>query len=229
MRYLIFLLILLGGCDSINNVQSFLYSNENEFSSSSGCSSDCQQDCREIFPNLGEFEECTKLSDTLVRLIERAVNNMERGIWDPITEEQISHIVSISYDPWIRYAEGGFESAENMLIWLAENDRIPHYLDEDREVLKTVLDSLSSLSFDDGVKDALSKEIEDGRTFLEIIAWEKNDTAFRRVHEVILEVCDRDDICIRQTYCQNNSDIVPDTVNKLELNLDFQDFNFSCS
>ena len=229
MRYLIFLLILFGGCDSINSIQSFLHSGEGDsISSSAGCSSECQQDCREMFPSLGEFDQCTRLPDVTVRLIKRAVDNMGRGIWDPITEDQISYIVSISHAPWVQYADGGSESAENMLVWLAENHRIPHYLDEDGEVLQTVLDSLSSMSFDNGIRDALSREIEDGRTFLEMTAWEKNDEGFRRTHEVILEACDGDNICIRQTYCQNNSDIVPDTVNKLRLNLDFQDFDFSC-
>jgi len=228
MRYF-FLLILFGGCDVINNARSFLYGSENNsISSSTGCSSECQQDCHEIFPTLGDFDRCTRLSDSTVRLIKRAVRNMERGIWNSITEDQISHIVSISYAPWIRYADGGTKSAENMLIWISENNRIPHYLDEDEEILKTVLDSLSSLSFDDGVRDAFSREIKDGRTFLEMMAWEKNDEGFRRVHKVILAVCDKDDICIRQTYCHNNSDIVPDTINKLELNLDFQDFDFAC-
>ncbi len=224
MRYLGFLLILvLFGCDWLGDSQSSLNSD-----ASSGCSTECQQDCGAIFPSSGEFDQCTRLADSTVTLIKRAVNNMNRGIWSPITEEQIAFIVSISHTPWIEYADAGHESANNMLIWLAENEKIPHYLDEEGEVLKTVLDSLSSMSFDDGVKDALSKDIEDGRTFLEMLAWEQNDEGFSRVHKVILDACDGDDICIRQAYCQNNSDIVPDTLNKLELNLDFQDFDFSC-
>lgn len=227
MRYL-FCLLFLFSCDWLSKERSFLHNVENTLSSS-GCSNECQQDCGEIFPSSGEFDACTRLSDKTVALINRAVNNMQRGIWDPITEEQISFIVDISYSPWIEHADRSYESAENMLIWLAENNNIPHYLDEDGEILKTVLDSLSFLPFDNGVKDALGKDIKDGRTFLEMMAWEKNHEGFKRTHNAILNVCDRDSICVRQTYCQNNSDIVPDTVNKLKLNLDFQDFDFSCS
>ena len=231
MKY-IFCLFFLFGCDWFNTDQfSALYQGSQEDSpapSSSGCSNECQQDCRAVFSNANEVDQCTRLSDSTVRLIERAVNNMSRGVWKPITEEQISHIVSISYSPWLRYADSGVKSAENMLIWLTENEEIPHYLDEEGEILKTVLDSLSSLSFDRGVKDAFSKDIEEGKTFLEMTAWKKNDEIFRKAHEVILEVCEQDDICIRQTYCQNNSGIVPETVNKLNLNLDFQNFKFSC-
>ena len=93
-----------------------------------------------------------------------------------------------------------------------------------REVLKTVLDSLSPMPFDKGVKDAISKDIEDGRTFLEMLAWKKNNEGFKKVHQVILDVCDKDEICIRQTYCRNNSDIVPETVNHLEVKLRFSRF-----
>lgn len=229
VRYLFFFLVLgLFGCSWVDGVQSFLNSSDVPITSFSGCSNECQQDCREIFPISDDFYQCTELSDQKVHLIERAVNSMSRGIWNPITEEQISFIVSISHAPWIRYADAGYESGENMLIWIAEDENIPHYLDEDGEVLKSVLDSLSSMSFDEGVKDALSKDIEDGRTFLEMLAWEQNDEGFKRTHNVILNICDKEEICIRQTYCQNNSDIVPDTVNKLDLNLDFQDFDFAC-
>ena len=229
MKYL-FCLLFLFGCDWFKAGQLFdLYSNDNAHSApSSACSSECRQDCRTIFSNADELNQCTRLSDSTVRQMERAVNNMSRGLWKSITEEQISHISNISYSPWLKYADGGTESAENMLIWLAENERIPYYLDEEGEVLKTVLASLSSLSFDKGVKDALSKDIEEGRTFLEMTAWNKNEEGFRRIHQVILEVCENNDICIRQTYCRNNSDIVPDTVNKMELDLDFQNFDFTC-
>lgn len=230
MRYL-FCLLFLFGCNGFNINQLFdLYSNDKAHSTlaSSGCSTECQQDCQAIFSNADEVDQCTVLSDSTVRLIERAVNNMSRGIWKPITDEQISHLVSISYSPWLNYADSSTKSAENMLIWLIENEAISRYLDEQGEILKTVLDSLSSLSFDKGIKDAFSKDIENGRTFLEMTAWKQNDEVFRKTHEIILEVCEHNDICIRQTYCRNNSDIVPDTVNKLKLNLDFQSFDFTC-
>lgn len=228
MKYL-FSLLFLFGCGWFKADQfSTLYSNSANKLSSSGCSIKCQQDCRAIFSNADELDQCTDLSDSTVLQIERAVNNMSRGLWKPITEEQISHISNISYSPWLKYADSGAESAENMLIWLAENEQIPYYLDEEGEVLKTVLASLSPFSFDKGVKDALSRDIEEGRTFLEMTAWNKNDESFRRIHKVILAVCENNTICIRQTYCQNNSDIVPDTVNKMELNLDFQNFDFAC-
>ena len=228
MRPLVFLLITaLLGCDWMDQVYS-VSSDDIPVSSSDGCSSACQQDCGEMFPIAGEFDQCTRLSERSVTLMKRAVDNMKRGTWNPITEEQMTFLVNISYTPWIKYADAGQESANNMLIWLAENKHITQYLDDEGEVLKTVLDSLSSMSFDKGVKDALSKDIEDGRTFLEMLAWKKNNEGFRKVHQVILDVCSTDDICIRQTYCRNNSDIVPDTLNKLKLNLDFQDFNFAC-
>ena len=229
MKY--FCLLFLFGCDWMQDFQSSAFQNNKESAddlSSSGCSSECQQDCREIFPSLAASDRCTRLSDQKVRLIERAVRSMHRGLWQSITEEQISYIVSVSNSPWLRYADGSTESAENMLIWLAENEKIPHYLDDEGEILKTVLASLSSMSFDKGVKDSFSKEVKDGRTFLEMMAWEKNNEGFERTHNIILEVCEENEICIRQTYCQNNSKIVPDTVNKLKLNLDFQDFNFAC-
>ena len=231
MKYLFCLLFLFGCHWMTDDLFSNLYrGSENTPSpiAASDCSSECQQDCQEIFSNPEAVNQCKRLSDSTVRLIERAVNNMRRGIWTPITEEQISHIVSISYAPWLQYADSGTESANNMLIWLAKNDSIPHYLDEDGEILKTVLDSLSSLSFNKGVRSAFSKDIDTGRTFLEMLAWNKNNEGFKKAHQVILEVCEQDDICIRQTYCQNNSDIVPEIVNKLKLNLDFQSFDFTC-
>ena len=227
MKYL-FCLLFLFGCDW-SKVGSLFNANDHSAPSSSVCSSECQKNCRTIFSNIDELDQCTHLSDSTVLQMERAVNNMSRGLWKSITEEQISHIVDISYSPWLRYAESSTESAENMLIWLAENKQIPHYLDEEGEILKTVLASLSLLSFNKGVKDAFSKDIEEGRTFLEMTAWNKNDEGFRRTHKVILEVCENNEICIRQTYCQNNSNIVPDTVNKMKLNLDFQNFDFTCS
>ena len=229
VKYL-FCLLFLFGCAWFKTGQLFdLHSNNQDHSTdSSSCSRECQQDCRTIFSNADELDQCTRLSDSTVRQVERAVNNMSRGLWKPITEDQISHISNISYSPWLKYADGSTESAENMLIWLAENEEIPYYLDEEGEILKTVLASLSSFSFDRGVKDALSKDIEEGKTFLEMTAWNKNDEGFRRIHKVILETCENNEICIRQTYCQNNSDIVPDTVNKMELNLDFQNFDFAC-
>ncbi len=227
MKYLIVFTAILWGCNWASHVQSVSL-NETPVSSD-GCSSVCRQDCGDIFSRDNEFDQCTRLPKQTVTLMKKAVDNMRRGIWNSITEEQMTFLVNISHTPWIKYADSDQESANNMLIWMAENKNIPRYLDDEREVLKTVLASLSPMPFDKGVKDSLSKDVEDGRTFLEMLAWKKNNEGFRKVHQVILDVCNKDEICIRQTYCSNNSDIVPETVNNLKLNLDFQDFDFACS
>ena len=85
----------------------------------------------------------------------------------------------MSHRLWIRFAAVRQASAEEMLVWIAEENGIADHLDSNGEVLKSGFLALSTpLKGDNGVKAGLITDIQDGKTFLEWAAWEQNRAAF---------------------------------------------------
>ena len=179
----------------------------------STCNERCMTTCRENFIDSASYKKCTLLSDKDVNSLDRAFNSMSRGSWTSINEGQISLLSNISYDPWIKYSS---KSSEKMLEWIGESRWMGDYLEN--EVLKAGLSSLSYLPKEKAVLDGLEKNIFDKRnlTFIEFVAWEKNEDVFKKIHDTILDVCENSK-CAQKVYCAQSSDIVIETINNLDL------------
>ena len=187
--------------------------------SDSSCGEKCKTHCRENFLDPQAYDQCVNLSDEDVDKIQRSIHSMKRGSWNSIQEDQLSLITDISYEPWIQYSTLNQNSTMKMLEWIGENRWVGDYLDSDGDVLKEGLASLSHLPHDSGTLDGLKKDISKDKkmTFIELTAWEDNDIVFQKIHDMIVDVCDRKSKCTKKVYCSQSSDIVLETVNNLDL------------
>ena len=182
------------------------------------CDSRCLQSCEDIFRDTEDFNACILLSPPQVNLVKKAERKMRNGKWSSIEEKEVEALTDISHRLWIRFASTRQSSAEEMLVWIAEENGIADYLDSKGEVLKSGLLALSSpLKGDKGVKAGLITDIQDGKTFLEWAAWEENFPAFSKIHQLILDACGNEPICIERIYCDQSSDIVINTINEMDL------------
>ena len=222
--FIIYLLVtVILGCDGQFISVSHTSSLESTSPNAPSCSADCITLCRENFIDQPSYKKCTNLSDQDAEHIQRVLNNMKRGSWDSIQEDQLSLLVGVSYEPWIKYSQLNKRYTKKMMEWIGENEWTGDYLDSSGEVLKVSLAFLSYLSHDSGVLDGLKNDISKDKkmTFLELVSWEKNNKVFKKIHTMILDVCDDNSNCIQRVYCSQSSDIIIDTINKLDLTEDF--------
>ena len=188
------------------------------------CSDQCQKDCRNAFSEQKSYEQCYNLGYELSRKIDSVYHRMKRGSWSSISSEDLSTVINISFEPWIKNAKNSRVSSKEMFIWIAENENIALLLDKNKEVLTEGLSTLSNRNNLNAIKEGLTIPLQDGRNFLQMLAWENNYTGFKKIHQVIMSTCESEPRCIEEIYCRNkNFDIVFETITELNLHLDFTD------
>ena len=207
----IFLFFVLGCSPDQQGYRFELSSQE----TSANCDQSCLNSCKSIFSLPEEIDQCTQLTPEEVRLASRTLQSMKSGSWTAVSEEGLSLLTRISYKPWIKYARFNLESAEDMLLWLSEEKWAASYTST--EVLEEGLKTLSYLPGDRGVKDALFKPIDSGKTFLEIMALEDNRVLFEKNHSLIQQVCRNQKLCIKDIYCRQTLSVVMDKAKQLSL------------
>ena len=180
-----------------------------------GCDFDCEKSCRRIFIKDENYRRCLDLPQSSLSMIEKVEDKMREGRWSSINARDLEELVSISHDVWERWAGQSSPGARNMLLWIVDEEGVSDHLN--KAVLKEALSTLSYRNNNRGVIEGLTTVIREGKTFLEWAAWMKDDRAFLKTHEVILEVCLQRQICIERIYCMQASGIVVDMAVRLGL------------
>ena len=227
MNYIVFICIFF--IVSCSGLFSDLEKQWSSFSSSSDtvravCSDQCESYCRDVFSFSDHYEKCVDLGYSSAQKVESVYSRMEKGNWSSITSEELDVLVDISIEPWLRQARSFHASAKEMLLWIAKNKDIARLLDDEGSILKEGLGSVSYKRNVRGLKEGLSLQLEDGKRFLEVMAWERNDEGLKKMHQLILNVCGNRDGCIEDVYCTyKDEDIVFESITDLELHSDFSD------
>ena len=224
--YFFFFLFLLS-CDTLESQLervslSSQRPSDNNLFQAGVCDQECIQDCKVIFFDRNDIEKCSGLTANEVQTIGQVDRQMRRGNWESISILHLAVMLKVSHAKWIQYGRTSAESAGKMLKWISKEEEVTSLLDEDGEVLKSGFEGLSPYNNVRGVKDGLTRRIDGNRTFLENSAWENNDGAFPKTHQVIVEVCNSQPRCIEDIYCRHASDLVIETVVEQELDALFR-------
>ena len=186
------------------------------------CSGQCQRNCRNVFSDKTSYEQCYGLGYESARRVDSVYHRMKRGSWSSISSEELLTVINISFEPWIKNAKNSRLSSKEMFIWIAENEDIALLIDQNNEILTEGLSALSNRRNLTAVEEGLAIPLQDGRNFLQMLAWEKNHTGFEKIHQVIMSACESEQRCIEEVYCRNrNFDIVFETITELNLHSDF--------
>ena len=180
----------------------------------------CQLKCKTVFETSKDlYDKCLEEKSDDVIELDRAISAMEKGSWKSIKPGALKVLVDFDEDLWPKYAGvRDKDIVQDMLLWVAENPDVSEHVYQ--EVLKKAFTVLGQpASEDEVVREGMTKDVDikEKRTFFEVSAFKKNQSAFESAHELLVQECNEDPYCIRKFYCALNKTLVFGKLNSWDL------------
>ena len=163
---------------------------------SGDCDKACKKLCDTMFSRNDDEKECQKYSDSLVEDMDDLLDDLERGKnTDSLDITALKCILDIDDGPVIDAIEDmSSGSAKQFLEDIAKDEELAETLsddDEDLDILKAIFKEAAGGSTD--LKRHLSIAIDDGKSFLWLVAEESNEPAWDWLEDYVGEECDDGD------------------------------------
>ena len=180
----------------------------------------CQLKCKTVFETSKDlYDKCLEEKSDDVIELDRAISAMEKGSWKSIKPGALKVLVDFDEDLWPKYAGvRNKEIVQAMLLWVAENPNVSEHVYQ--EVLKEAFTALGQpASEDSAVRKGMNEDVDikEKRTFFEVSAFKKNQSAFESAHELLVQECNEDHYCIKKFYCALNKTLVFGKLNSWDL------------
>lgn len=185
----------------------------------------CKTYCNKWFATKSSLlRKCLDQESADVSTLNGVLASMEKGSWDSIKPEELHVLTEFDEDIWPEYASiNNKTSARDMLLWVAEEEKIADKLDGNKAVLKNAFSVFGAPAHRDQVVfEGMKKDvdIERHRTFFEVSVFNNNNKAFKEAHNLLKEECNNRKTCIKTVYCDIGVDNVFGRLNELELGQD---------
>ncbi len=158
------------------------------------CSKDkqCKKICDELFSTNSHETACLKLPEETVSNFEELLDEMtEKGRavdMDLHTLECLLDIDDTEFARAIRKLPR--EEAEKFLIEIAEDKNLARILEEEDDEFNILKQVFSRAGLGNRLRDVLTEELEDDKSFFHIVADDENKPAYKWVEEYVEEICE---------------------------------------
>ncbi len=158
------------------------------------CSEDkeCKKICDELFSTNSHETACLKLPEETVSNFEELLEEMtEKGRavdMDLHTLECLLDIDDTEFARAIRKLPR--EEAEKFLIEIAEDKNLARILEEEDDEFNILKQVFSRAGLGNRLRDVLTEELEDDKSFFHIVADDENKPAYKWVEEYVEEICE---------------------------------------
>ena len=182
---------------------------------------DCKDLCRDIYSSRSDKEDCEELAVAQIERLEELHELLEDPDDDDLADvdfEDFDTYLNISTRPFDKLV-GRYSSreAEEMLLWIVENDDVAHVIEkeeDDYSTLKKLLDSAHSGGDTNSAKihEYFTEAEVDGDPLMEYVISQGNDDAMEWFMKFINDeysACDDEtsDTCFNDVYCAIGTDI----------------------
>ena len=163
---------------------------------SGDCDKACKKICDTMFSRSADEKECQKYSESLVDDMDDLLDDLERGKnTDSLDITALKCILNIDDGPVIDAIEDmSSGSAKQFLEDIAKDEELAEALfddDEDLDILKAIFKEATGGST--SLKRHLEISIDDGKSFLWLVAEESNEPAWSWLEDYVGEECDDGD------------------------------------
>ena len=163
---------------------------------SGDCDKACKKLCDSMYSRSADEKECQEYSESLVEDMDDLLDDLERGKnTDSLDITALQCILNIDDKPVIDAIEDmSSGSAKQFLEDIAKDEELAEALfddDEDLDILKAIFKEATGGST--SLKRHLEISIDDGKSFLWLVAEESNEPAWSWLEDYVGEECDDGD------------------------------------
>ena len=163
---------------------------------SGDCDKTCKKTCDSMFSRSDDEKECQKYSESLVEDMDDLLDDLGRGKnTDSLDITALQCILNLDDEPVIDAIEDmSSGSAKKFLEHIAQDEELAETLydeDEDLDIIKAIFKEAAGGSTD--LKRHLEIAIDDGKSFLWLVAEESNEPAWNWLDDYVAEECDDGD------------------------------------
>ena len=158
------------------------------------CDKACVKICDDIFSDKDNEEDCEKLSKSLVKQFKTIIDNVEEGEeTDDLDLPALKCMLDLEDDGFVSAVEEmSRREAKEFLYHISDDDSLAEVLYNEDDEFNIIEELLKTASRDSDLKDQLSVNIEDGKSFLWHSAEEKNEHAFNWLDSYVTYTCEED-------------------------------------
>ena len=158
------------------------------------CSKDkkCKKVCQELFSKNSHEKACLKLPEKTVLDFEELFKTLEKGEVDDLNLDTLECLLDIDDTEFARAVKKlSSGEAKDFLIAVADDDKLARVLEEEDDEFNILKQAFSKAGLGYKLRDILTDELEDDKSFFHIVAEEENEPAYKWVDEYVEEICEK--------------------------------------